>query len=74
MGFDIDNEKELINRILNDIDYILLNNIKKQPLYQFLSVFFFLKIKKLSSIEYENDDTISIVNRDDIVIKNTSYF
>ena len=65
--FDINDEEEIIDSILNKLDNNALINLNEdKPLYISLSQLFFSKIKKLDSIEYENLKHISIINREDL--------
>jgi hypothetical protein len=65
--FDINDEEEIIDSILNRLDNnVLIKLNEDKPLYVSLSKLFFSKIKKLESIEYENLKHISIINREDL--------
>lgn len=68
-NFDIGNEEELIDSVLEGINDSILNSkdINKRPYYITLSIILFSKLNNLTSIEYITDNYDSIVNREDIV-------
>ena len=63
-NFDIGNEEELIDSLLNDDILSKLNSHK--PIDYSLSVYFFSKINNLNEISYENTKMISHINREEI--------
>ena len=68
-NFDIGNEEELIDYVLEEINDSILdsNNINRRPYYITLSIILFSKLNNVTSIEYITDNYVSIVNREDIV-------
>lgn len=68
-NFDIGNEEELIDSVLEEINDSVLdsNNINRRPYYITLSIILFSKLNNVTSIEYITDNYVSIVNREDIV-------
>lgn len=68
-NFDIGNEEDLIDSVLEEINDNILNSndINKRPYYITLSIILFSKLNNLTSIEYITDNYVSIINREDIV-------
>lgn len=66
INFDLDNEKILIDNLLEKIDDELINKLSIKPIYIALSLYFFANIKKLIEIEYETSDSISKMTRKDL--------
>ncbi len=66
INFDLDNEKILIDDLLEKIDDELINKLSIKPIYIALSLYFFANIKNLFEIEYETCDSISKITRKDL--------
>ncbi len=66
INFDLDNEKILIDNLLEKIDDELINKLSIKPIYIALSLYFFNNIKNLFEIEYETSDSISKITRKDL--------
>jgi hypothetical protein len=57
-NFDIGNEEELIDELINNLDI-------KNTSYLLVSQYFFKKIKNLNFLEYETEKFISKISRDE---------
>ena len=66
INFDLDNEKILIDDLLEKLDDELINKLSIKPIYIALSLYFFANIKNLFEIEYETNDSISKITRKDL--------
>ena len=67
-NFDIGNEEIMIDSLLKNLsDNSILELDGKSPIYVSLSNYFFTNLTNLDTIEYETDNFIAKVMRDDIV-------
>lgn len=66
INFDLDNEKILIDNLLEKIDDELINKLSVKLIYIALSLYFFTNIKNLFEIEYETGDSISKITKKDL--------
>ena len=67
-NFDIGNEEILINNLLKKIDDKIIKDLNKiNPIYISLSNYLFANLPKLYSLEYETNDTVAKIKRQDFI-------
>lgn len=67
-NFDIDNESINLDNLLKKLNEQTISELNKlNPIYISLSDYFFKNLSKLSFIEYETIETISRIERKDLI-------
>lgn len=67
-NFDIGNEEHLIDNLLKELNEETIMNLNKvNPIYISLSNYFFSNLTNLCSIEYETNNAISKIARQDLL-------
>ena len=67
-NFDIGNEEEAIDELLNKLDSNLIARLNEMaPIYISLSSYLFNNLAKLCAIEYEANYAISKITRQDLI-------
>ncbi len=67
-NFDIGNEEILIDNLLKKIDDKIIKDLNKiNPIYISLSNYLFTNLPKLYSLEYETNDIVAKIKRQELI-------